>query len=106
MKNRSSLASYKGKPLSATCINMMARFVQVARQQEGKAVHLQDKNILTKISDIAAQTDNQQLLMLHQRLCDELQIVQSARLNTNNIQGVVHKSAVSSKLKDWGRGLK
>lgn len=73
MKEKVGLEPRKSMPLTATCINIMARFVQVSRQSGEQNLQLHDKEIITKINEIAQNTSNKQLQILHKRLCDELE---------------------------------
>ena len=70
-KGRSS-GHAKRPTYNAVTINLMAKFVQISRKSEGVELHLQDRNILHKISVVAQQTSNRQLKLLHQRLVEEL----------------------------------
>ena len=67
--------------LSATCLNIMAKFVNLARQKEHIDLHLQDKQILSKIEQIASSTNNPQLRLLYDRLIQEM----DKQVNTVNV---------------------
>jgi len=100
MKTSEEIARFQGKPFSATCINIMAKFVQVARHEEGEDIHLQDKNILEHISEIGHTTDNQHLILLHKRLFEELDHAFPIK------QQQVGQSTISNTLKSWGFSFK
>ena len=73
MANGTQVSRFKNKVLSATCINIMAKFVQVARHIEGEEIHLQDKDVLEHIATIGEQTQNKHLSLLYRRLFEELE---------------------------------
>ena len=73
MENGMKVGRFKNKVLSATCINIMAKFVQVARHIEGEEIHLQDKDVLEHIAIIGEKTQNKHLSLLYRRLFEELE---------------------------------
>lgn len=101
METSKEIARFQNKPYSATCINIMARFVQIARHEEGEKIHLQDKNILSHISQIGQTTDNQHLRLLYQRLFEELRETYPAEQKL-----ATQPRSFSSTLKSWGIGIK
>ncbi len=97
MNKDESLARFNGVVFNATCINLIARFVQVARHEEMQKIHLQDKNVLAKVSEVAKASDNKHLALLYQRLDEELE-------NLTAKKAVPHSEpwTVASTLKRWG----
>jgi len=106
MKN--SLQNTRGSrsSLTATCINIMARFVQVARHEEGIELHLQDSHILQKISGIAAHTNNRRLQMLHTRLLEELDKKTQATASKATNTAQVKRTQFADKFKGWTKALR
>ena len=100
MKDLHAVKRFKDKTYSAKCINIMARFVQVARHDEGEDIHLQDKDLLNHIDQICTSTENQQLVLLRQRLFEELS---QDFPDTEQDGDEIHDHwTISSKLKEWG----
>ncbi len=106
MSKKQDFKTGGGPVLSATCINVMARYVQVARREEGIDLHLQDRNILNKISKISEHTNNKRLKLLHQRLLDEVNShgnTDAVGALTKNTEPAVAKRNVllSDRLRNW-----
>lgn len=85
----------------ATCINIMARFVQIARLSGESNLRLQDKNIVDKITLIAERTENPQLKILHKRLQEKLRQTAERTNNKQRIDAIELKSDVRSKFAEW-----
>ncbi len=95
----STSGSGDGVVHDATRINMMARFIQIARLDGESDLHLQDKNIVRKITSVAEHTQNPQLKILHERLQAHLkQKTNVGKHPQENLNEVTTKTDLRSKL--------
>lgn len=91
-------------PMNATCINLVARFVQIARHEGELGLRLNDTDIVKKISNIADRTDNRQLKILHNRLQEELTKHEPAEPLIDEKHE--EKSDLKSRFREWTQGFR
>ncbi|GAA6139111.1 hypothetical protein NBRC116583_28580 [Arenicella sp. 4NH20-0111] len=102
MSLKHGFAERKGVPLDAVSLNLIARFVRIARQNGDRDIHLQDDDILKKVSIIAHQSHDRRLRTIYVRLLQEMYPEQSTETK-NQATGFLR--GMGDKFKGWTKIL-
>ena len=74
MKQQASCISVDGHPVTVTGVNLIARFVRIARTSKAADLHLYDKGLFKEMEHLAGNTADARLIELYSKIQTELKV--------------------------------
>ena len=72
MRQNSSCIRVDGRPMTTSGINLIARFVRIARTSEHVDLHLYDKGLFREMEHLAGNTADARLIDLYSKIKSEM----------------------------------